>query len=69
MRESELKQSIMDEFLGCLADPRVERTRKHSLETILVVSLLAVICWAKAERLSAEEDAPIHGNGYGLVGC
>lgn len=46
MRESELKRSIVEEFLGCIEDPRVERTRKHALETILVVSLLAVLCGA-----------------------
>jgi predicted transposase YbfD/YdcC len=46
MRESELKKLIVEEFLGFIEDPRVERTRKHSLETILIVSLLAVICGA-----------------------
>jgi predicted transposase YbfD/YdcC len=46
MREKELKQLIVEEFLGALQDPRVERTRKHSLETILVLSLLAVISGA-----------------------
>jgi predicted transposase YbfD/YdcC len=37
---------IAEEFLSVIQDPRVERTRKHPLETILVVSLLAVICGA-----------------------
>lgn len=46
MREREFKQTIIDEFLALVDDPRVERTRKHSLETILVISLLAVICGA-----------------------
>lgn len=46
MREIELKQLIMEEFLSVIKDPRVERTRKHPLETIVVVVLLAVICGA-----------------------
>jgi predicted transposase YbfD/YdcC len=46
MREREFKQSIMSEFLAAVDDPRVERTRKHSLETILVISLMAIICGA-----------------------
>jgi len=46
MREAELKRLIMDEFLSVIEDPRVERTRKHPLETIVVVALLAVICGA-----------------------
>lgn len=46
MREREFRQMIVDEFLAFVDDPRVERTRKHSLETILVISLLAVICGA-----------------------
>jgi predicted transposase YbfD/YdcC len=46
MREREFKQMIVDEFLAFVEDPRVERTRKHSLETILVISLMAVICGA-----------------------
>lgn len=46
MRESELKKLIVEEFLAFVEDPRVERTRKHPLETIIVISLLAVICGA-----------------------
>jgi len=46
MRERELRDRIVQEFLGLLEDPRVERSRRHSLETILVLSLLAVICGA-----------------------
>jgi predicted transposase YbfD/YdcC len=46
MRETELKRLIVEEFLGFIEDPRVERTRKHPLETILVMSVLAVICGA-----------------------
>jgi predicted transposase YbfD/YdcC len=36
----------VEEFLEFVEDPRVARTRKHSLETILVLSVLAVICGA-----------------------
>lgn len=46
MREREFTQAIVDEFLALVDDLWVERTRKHSLETILVISLLAVICGA-----------------------
>jgi predicted transposase YbfD/YdcC len=46
MREAELKRLIMDEFLSVIQDPRIDRTRKHPLETIIVVTLLAVICGA-----------------------
>ena len=46
MRETELRRLIVEEFLGFIEDPRVERTRKHPLETILVMSVLAVICGA-----------------------
>jgi predicted transposase YbfD/YdcC len=46
MRETELKKLIEEEFLALIKDPRVERSRKHPLETILVLSLLAVISGA-----------------------
>jgi predicted transposase YbfD/YdcC len=46
MREIELRRMIAEEFLSVIQDPRIERTRKHSLETILVIALLAVICGA-----------------------
>lgn len=46
MRETELRRLIAEEFLSVIQDPRVDRTRKHSLETILVIALLAVICGA-----------------------
>lgn len=46
MRELEFKQMVVDEFLALVEDPRVERTRKHPLDTILVISLMAVICGA-----------------------
>jgi predicted transposase YbfD/YdcC len=46
MRETEIRRLIVEEFLEFVEDPRVERTRKHPLETILVVSLLAVLSGA-----------------------
>ena len=46
MRESELKKLIVEEFLTCVPDPRIERSRRHSLENIVVISLLAVISGA-----------------------
>lgn len=46
MRERELRELIVEEFLAFVDDPRVERTRKHSLENIVVISLLGVICGA-----------------------
>lgn len=54
MRETELRQLIVEEFLEFVEDPRVERTRKHPLETILIVSLLAVL--SGADSFVAIED-------------
>lgn len=60
MREREFKQTIVDEFLALVEDPRIERTRKHPLETILVISLMAVICGADGfvaiERFAAAKE-------------
>jgi predicted transposase YbfD/YdcC len=68
--EKEFRELIVEEFLSWLPDPRVERTRKHSLESVLVISLLAVICGAdsfvgierfgraKSEWLSTFLDLP-----------
>lgn len=65
MRESEFKQMIVDEFLAFVEDPRVERTRKHSLETILVISLMAVICGADGfvdiERFAIAKESWLAG--------
>lgn len=35
------------DFFSSISDPRVERTQKHSLESILFISLCAVICGAE----------------------
>jgi predicted transposase YbfD/YdcC len=47
------ERSIAAHFAG-LDDPRVERTKKHSLEAILVIALCAVICgadsWVEVEQ-------------------
>jgi predicted transposase YbfD/YdcC len=65
MREREFRQSIIDEFLALVEDPRVERTRKHSLETILVISLMAMICGADGfvaiERFAIAKQAWLSG--------
>src|SRR5690348_8268073 len=65
MREREFRQSIIDEFLALVEDPRVERTRKHSLETILVISLMAMICGADGfvaiERFAIAKEAWLSG--------
>jgi predicted transposase YbfD/YdcC len=65
MREREFKQTIIDEFLALVEDPRMERTRKHSLETILVMSLMAVICGADGfvaiERFATAKQAWLAG--------
>lgn len=45
-REEELTASIVDYF-SMIEDPRVERTRAHSLASILSLSLCAVICGAE----------------------
>ncbi len=36
------------DFFSSVTDPRVERTQKHSLESILFISLCAVICGAES---------------------
>lgn len=46
MREVEFRKLVVEEFLALIKDPRIERSRKHPLETILVLSLLAVISGA-----------------------
>ena len=46
MREVEFRKLVFEEFLALIKDPRIERSRKHPLETILVLSLLAVISGA-----------------------
>jgi len=46
MREVEFRKLVVEEFLALIKDPRVKRSRKHPLETILVLSLLAVISGA-----------------------
>lgn len=45
IEHEELTASIVTYF-AAVPDPRVERTRLHSLETILVLSLCAVVCGA-----------------------
>lgn len=35
------------DFFSSISDPRVERTQKHSLDSILFISLCAVICGAE----------------------
>lgn len=43
MRNSDLTQLIVDEVLAFMDDTRVERTRKHPLESDVVISLLVGI--------------------------
>jgi len=54
MRETEFRALVAEEFLSIIHDPRVARTRKYPLETLLVVALLAVICGA--DSFVAMED-------------
>ncbi len=54
MRESELKRLIIEEFLSCIPDPRIERSRRHSLENIVIIALLAEI--SGADSFVAIED-------------
>jgi predicted transposase YbfD/YdcC len=65
MRERDFKQMVVDEFLAFVEDPRVERTRTHPLETILVISLMAVICGADGfvgiERFATAKEAWLAG--------
>jgi predicted transposase YbfD/YdcC len=43
--KKQLTATVMD-YLAQVPDPRVERTRAHPLENILVIALLAVLCGA-----------------------
>ncbi len=43
--KKQITASVM-EYLAQVSDPRVERTRAHPLENILVIALLAVLCGA-----------------------
>jgi predicted transposase YbfD/YdcC len=45
MKDELTAQSIF-EYFECVPDPRVNRTRKHPLTSVLVLSLLAIICGA-----------------------
>lgn len=45
MKDELTAQSIF-EYFGSVPDPRVKRTRKHPLTSVLVLSLLAIICGA-----------------------
>jgi hypothetical protein len=53
-------------FFEAVPEPRVERTRLHPLQTILVIALLAMICvgegWEGMDVLTAV-DAPWAGFG------
>jgi predicted transposase YbfD/YdcC len=44
----EMEQASISVFFGNLEDPRVERTRRHNLIDIVVISVLAVICGAES---------------------
>jgi len=46
MREVEFRKLVVEEFLSLIKDPRIERSRRHPLQTIVVLSLLAVISGA-----------------------
>jgi len=65
MREREFKEMVVQEFLAFVDDPRVEGRRKHSLETIIVVALMAVICGADGfvaiERFAIAKEAWLSG--------
>lgn len=54
------EQSIAAHFAG-LEDPRVERTKRHSLGAILVIALCAVICgadsWVEVEQFGRAKQA------------
>jgi hypothetical protein len=35
-------------YFSCLTDPRVARTREHSLEDILFIAIASIICGAES---------------------
>jgi predicted transposase YbfD/YdcC len=61
VRGAERKKSIVEEFLELLEAPRLERTRQHTVETIPVIALLAVVCGADSfvgiERFARAKQA------------
>ena len=56
--EKKLVTAEVLEFLKQVPDPRVERTRAHPLENILVIALLAVLCGADSLRVGKSSGSP-----------
>ena len=59
-------RSLAAHFAG-LDDPRVERTKKHSLGAILLIALCAVICgadsWVEVEQFGRAKLVKLHFEG------
>ena len=51
--QKQIRASVM-EYLAEVPDPRIDRTRAHPLENILVIALLAVLCGA--DTFTSMED-------------
>ncbi|NOT77904.1 MAG: ISAs1 family transposase [Bacteriovoracaceae bacterium] len=47
-KKKEVDPVFMLDFISSIEDPRIDRTKKHSLETIMIIAICAVICGAKS---------------------
>lgn len=47
-KKKEIDPIFMLDFISLIEDPRIDRTKKHSLETIMIIAICAVICGAKS---------------------
>lgn len=57
---TDIKVSSLVEHFGKLEDPRIERTKLHQLNDILVIAVCAVICgadnWVEVEKLGRARE-------------
>jgi predicted transposase YbfD/YdcC len=47
-KKKEIDPVFMLDFISSIEDPRIDRTKKHSLETIMIIAICAVISGAKS---------------------
>jgi predicted transposase YbfD/YdcC len=47
-KKKEIDPVFMLDFINSIEDPRLDRTKKHALETIMIIAICAVICGAKS---------------------
>lgn len=47
MNKKKMSPTVLSDYLQALQDPRIDRTKKHSLIDILIIAICAAICGAK----------------------